>query len=817
MVLRKLCRRIDLTINLHPTVRKSTFHVRQNSSLQNSLPVIIVGGGPVGLFLSLLLSEYRVSHVLLERQNVDQRFQHPQAHFLNTRTMELLRSYNGSTSSTGTLSSSTPLTSDSLYGMIQKHMPLVEHWQSFRYGSSVYDCARPLAEIVHPVQRPLQSNCDANGVLLGSDTHSTKGDTKTSKSCDLSPCTVGHLPQHTFGRLLYSLAAQQCQSEDNDSQILYNTVVEKVEFVQTSINQPRLRIVACDECGMKHEYFTDLVIAADGAHSTVRQQLWDNRYRPTSKRPNGPHPPQVEQHLINIHVQIPYEIAQQIHSENNYAMLYSVYTPAVVAMIVCHTIGEYVIQIPYFPPYQTVEDDFNASKVKVLLDSIFGFPNVSQYLQIRSVAPWIMKSWIADQYYQCNPSSDDFDDSVLAGVVLVGDAAHVFPPAGGFGMNTGLQDVHNLAWKIAAYRRSHINQSMPLKSARWSLKQVLKSYEMERQAIARQNAALSVRNYERLLEVTKTFYLDAQHPALLSTILDHSPLPLFARQQVFWSLLCTALYPLTWLRSSNDSARSSNRSWLPYANHIRTNLRRILHAGAGLPLLFPRYEIGFRYDPPISDHIGSIATNVTTGLPPTSRTMDTVPDVPHLAVGRLVPHVLFQVSADCKSSFPRLKYVGLCAETTSSSAISSTDLPAQMTNPTDAQPLFVLLWVFDKASTFNLSSVEVCRCSLAGRLGVPVALAALCEEPRSGTSDPPQAVGVPYLMLSECCDPKSFSFFSSSGKHHRRPYAILIRPDGHIAGIAASTECDLDFDTASGMKLLPSVVDKLLQGVLDLC
>ena len=35
-------------------------------------------------------------------------------------------------------------------------------------------------------------------------------------------------------------------------------------------------------------------------------------------------------------------------------------------------------------------------------------------------------------------------------IFLVGDAAHRFPPAGGFGMNTGVQDAHNLAWKMAA-------------------------------------------------------------------------------------------------------------------------------------------------------------------------------------------------------------------------------------------------------------------------------------------------------------------------------------------------------------------------------
>jgi putative polyketide hydroxylase len=34
-------------------------------------------------------------------------------------------------------------------------------------------------------------------------------------------------------------------------------------------------------------------------------------------------------------------------------------------------------------------------------------------------------------------------------VFLAGDAAHVMPPSGGFGGNTGVQDAHNLAWKLA--------------------------------------------------------------------------------------------------------------------------------------------------------------------------------------------------------------------------------------------------------------------------------------------------------------------------------------------------------------------------------
>ena len=35
-------------------------------------------------------------------------------------------------------------------------------------------------------------------------------------------------------------------------------------------------------------------------------------------------------------------------------------------------------------------------------------------------------------------------------VFLVGDAAHRHPPTGGLGLDTGVQDVFNLCWKLAA-------------------------------------------------------------------------------------------------------------------------------------------------------------------------------------------------------------------------------------------------------------------------------------------------------------------------------------------------------------------------------
>jgi FAD binding domain len=57
-------------------------------------------------------------------------------------------------------------------------------------------------------------------------------------------------------------------------------------------------------------------------------------------------------------------------------------------------------------------------------------------------------------------------------VFLAGDAAHVHSPAGGEGMNTGMQDALNLSWKLALASRGHAGASL------------LDSYHDERHPIA---------------------------------------------------------------------------------------------------------------------------------------------------------------------------------------------------------------------------------------------------------------------------------------------------------------------------------------------
>ena len=52
-------------------------------------------------------------------------------------------------------------------------MPPVEEWKRFRFG---HDMNNILAQVIHPVDRPLQANLDANGTLLPVDSPDTAFD-----------------------------------------------------------------------------------------------------------------------------------------------------------------------------------------------------------------------------------------------------------------------------------------------------------------------------------------------------------------------------------------------------------------------------------------------------------------------------------------------------------------------------------------------------------------------------------------------------------------------------------------------------------------
>ncbi len=115
-------------------------------------------------------------------------------------------------------------------------------------------------------------------------------------------------------------------------------------------------------------------------------------------------------------------------------------------------------------------DDYCINKIRHLV----GLPHLAIHLINKSF--WTMGAQIASHYRHGR-------------VFLAGDAAHRLPPTGGFGMNTGIQDAHNLAWKLAFV----INKKASDK--------LLNSYYAERAPVAEQNIKWSVENAKRYTDI----------------------------------------------------------------------------------------------------------------------------------------------------------------------------------------------------------------------------------------------------------------------------------------------------------------------------
>ena len=92
--------------------------------------------------------------------------------------------------------------------------------------------------------------------------------------------------------------------------------------------------------------------------------------------------------------------------------------------------------------------------------------------------PALPVRFVARQFWQ--PQAVVADRFRVGRVFLAGDAAHLTTPMGGLGMNTGLGDAHNLAWKLAAVVGG------------WGGPRLLESYEAERRPVARWAVETSV-------------------------------------------------------------------------------------------------------------------------------------------------------------------------------------------------------------------------------------------------------------------------------------------------------------------------------------
>ncbi|GAA0926446.1 FAD-dependent monooxygenase [Kribbella koreensis] len=102
-------------------------------------------------------------------------------------------------------------------------------------------------------------------------------------------------------------------------------------------------------------------------------------------------------------------------------------------------------------------EDFTPERCVAIVRAAVGDPDLA--VEIRSVLPWRPRSSLADRF-------------AVGRVFLVGDAAHTVSPLGAFGLNTGVADAHNLAWKLAAVHHGEAGVAL------------LDTYAQEREPIA---------------------------------------------------------------------------------------------------------------------------------------------------------------------------------------------------------------------------------------------------------------------------------------------------------------------------------------------
>jgi hypothetical protein len=127
-------------------------------------------------------------------------------------------------------------------------------------------------------------------------------------------------------------------------------------------------------------------------------------------------------------------------------------------------------------PTRNALEDYDAARCAALVRRAIGTD--AYPFTIRTISPWTMTAQVAERYRGGRAS-------------LIGDAAHRFPPTGGLGLNTGVQDAHNLAWKLRAVE------------AGWSAAALLDTYETERRPVAQRNADVSVAQRDALLKSSR--------------------------------------------------------------------------------------------------------------------------------------------------------------------------------------------------------------------------------------------------------------------------------------------------------------------------
>ncbi|RHY07481.1 hypothetical protein DYB36_004430 [Aphanomyces astaci] len=511
----------------------------------------------------------------------------------------------------------------------------------------------------------------------------------------LSSTQPVHFPQHKFETLLNEYAAECGVHVRRGDELIDLRVSTARHAVDVTLRSEK----------RQYEY----VVGADGAHSKVRSLLQIPM--------EGPPP---LQSLVNVHFT----------------------SHEVLSLLIAHDLanGEWVFQIPVFPLRdQPPQANFPPDRCIDLIRAAAGAPSLD--VALHSVGAWKMTAQVAAQYADPNHQ-----------VFVVGDAAHQFPPAGGFGMNTGIQDAHNLAWKLAHHIHnppSPINSSMS-----W-----LPTYGVERKAIASAMTRLSLRNFERTLRVPTALHVSAK---ALDTV-SHTRLFQWLPQALQSSVVTTALAAGTAHLATLDSAATSSMG-----RHLKRRVHEIVSSRQALGMLFYNADIGYSY----STNASSLDTSDTALNQahrfhvPSSRPLDdSIADskglcdkvdlvfTPQLQEGCRIPHQWLRKLHDDPTMHPP------------TNLWSTLDLPQRvlLTTPKNSGPNFVL--VVQPATYAHLAATD-------GALPSYVAIVVLHPNNNMAT---PVDKNHPTLGHDAYVYTEATAVTAAA--------AILVRPDGHVARI----------------------------------
>jgi len=219
--------------------------------------------------------------------------------------------------------------------------------------------------------------------------------------------------------------------------------------------------------GEVEEIHSRFLLGCDGAGSSVRRASGIDLQGPTCLET-----------WVNVHFKA--NLREVVGDRP--AVLYWHLDPEEPGIFIAHDIDStWVYMAPYNQDELTPEH-FDEATCRGMIERAIGTDHPFEFI---SRATWTLSAEVAERYG---------DGSTW----LLGDAAHRFPPSGGLGLNTGLADAFNLAWKVAAVcdKRAGIN--------------LLETYELERRDVAIANTRVSLANHHKMTEVVAALDVPAE-------------------------------------------------------------------------------------------------------------------------------------------------------------------------------------------------------------------------------------------------------------------------------------------------------------------